>query len=386
MSFLGKQGLAGATKTEVFQSILLWPTLEAKIECIAMIEIDGSAKSGSGTILRYAMALSSLFGEALHITNIRAKRDKPGLRPQHLASVKACAQLCHAKVEGANVNSKELLYKPGGKIKGGYYQFEIGTAGSATLLAQALLPLALFADGESILRISGGLFQDFAPSAHHMQRVFFPTLGKMGTKAQLEVIRPGYVPTGGGIIEVRINPASSGIKPLQLHKQGRVKSVAGVALSSHLKERMVSQRMAEECNKVLSEGGYLASIDVLYDETALSAGASLALWAETDTGCLLGSGQAGRRGRSSEEIGRHVARDLLDDLETGATVDRYLADQLIIYAALASGVTEYTIPHVTEHVDTNLWLVTMFGARVRFKDNNLRVEGLGYARPSNTSG
>jgi RNA 3'-terminal phosphate cyclase (ATP) len=350
-----------------------------------VIEIDGSTKSGSGTILRHAVVFSSLLGEGLHITNIRAKRDKPGLRPQHLASVKACAQLCNARVDGAKVNSTELIYQPGGRIKGGHYQFEIGSAGSTTLLAQTLLPLAIFADGESTLRISGGLFQDFAPSAHHMQHILLPALGKIGIKGRLKVIRPGYTPRGGGVIEVSMSPAESALSPLRLMKQGRVKRVCGVALSSHLEERMVSQRMAEECNRGLSEKGYSATIELLYDETALSPGASLALWAETDTGCLLGSDQAGRKGRSSEEIGRRVARNLLDDLETSATVDRYLADQLVIYAALAGEITEYVVPQVSEHVDTNLWLVTRFGAKVSLEDNNLRVEGIGYTRPSNRS-
>jgi len=347
-----------------------------------MIYIDGSAKSGSGTIVRYAIALSSLLGEELHINNIRAKRDKPGLRPQHLASVTACARMCNAHVEGAVVNSREIVYKPGGKIKGGYYQWEIGTAGSTTLLVMTLLPLALFADKETVLRVSGGLFQDFAPSAHHMQHVLFPTLQKMGIKARLEVIRPGYVPKGGGIIQITIRPVDSSIKPLKLLKQGKVKAVTGLALSSHLREQRVSQRMAEECQKVLAGRGYQARIEAIWDETALQAGASLALWAETDSGCLLGSDQAGKRGRSSESIGRYVARNLLEDLKVGATVDRYLADQLIIYAALAGGATEYIIPRFTEHVDTNLWLVEKLGARARLEGNALHIEGLGYTRRS----
>ena len=350
-----------------------------------MIYIDGSAKSGSGTIVRYAVALSSLLGEELHITNIRAKRDKPGLRPQHLTSVTACAQMCGAHVEGATLNSRELTYKPGGGIKGGYYQWEIGTAGSTTLLVMTLLPLALFAEEETVLRISGGLFQDFAPSAHHMQHVLFPTLGKMGIKAGLEIIRPGYVPRGGGIIQVNIKPVGSGLKPLKLLKQGKVKEVTGLALSSHLREQRVSQRMAEECQKTLAEKGYRARIETLWDETALQAGASLALRAETDSGCLLGSGQAGKRGRSSENIGRFVAQNLLEDLKTGATVDRYLADQLIIYAALAGGTTEYIIPRLTEHVDANLWLAEKLGARTRLEGNTLHIEGRGYRGQSKTS-
>ena len=348
-----------------------------------MIYIDGSAKSGSGTLVRYAIALSSLLGEELHINNIRAKRDKPGLRPQHLASVRACAQMCGARVEGAVVNSREIFYKPGGRIRGGHYRWEIGTAGSATLLAMTLLPIVLFADKETILRISGGLFQDFAPSAHHMQHVLLSALGRMGIKAELELIRPGYVPRGGGIIQVKIKPVgSAGIKPLQLLKQGKVKQVSGLALSSHLREQRVSQRMAEECQKLLAQKGYQARIETLWDETALQAGASLALWAETDSGCLLGSDQAGKRGRSSEEISRFVARNLLEDLQAGATVDRYLADQLIIYAALAGGTTEYVVPRLTEHVDTNLWLAEKLGARTRVEGNTLYIDGLGYTRRS----
>jgi len=345
-----------------------------------MICIDGSAKSGSGTIVRYAVALSSLLGEELHINNIRAKRDKPGLRPQHLASVKACARMCGAQVEGAVVNSKEIVYKPGVRIKGGHYQWEIGTAGSTTLLVMTLLPIALFAEEEIVLRISGGLFQDFAPSAHHMQHVLFPTLEKMGIKAELEMIRPGYVPRGGGVIQVNIRPVTNGIQPLILLKQGKVEEVTGLALSSHLKEQRVSQRMAEECQKVLAAKGYPAGIETLWDETALQAGASLAVWAETDSGCLLGSDQAGKRGRSSEAIGRYVAQNLLDDLETGATVDRYLTDQLIIYAALAAGTTEYVIPRLSEHVDANLWLVEKLGAKTCLEGNTLHIEGIGYTR------
>ena len=343
-----------------------------------MIYLDGSARSGSGTILRYAVALSSLLGEEIHINNIIAKRDKPGLRPQHLASVTACAEMCSAQVEGAAVNSNDIVYRPGGKIKGSNYHWEIGTAGSTTLLIMTLLPIALFADKETVLRISGGLFQDFAPSAHHMQHVLFPTLEKMGIQAELEIIRPGYVPSGGGIIQVNIKPVVGSIKPLKLLKQGKVNEVTGVALSSHLREQRVSQRMAEVCHKILAEKGYHARIETLWDETALQSGASLALWAGTDSGCLLGSDQAGKRGRRSEDIGRHVAQNLLKDLMTSATVDRYLADQLIIYAVLAAGATEYIIPHLTEHVDADLWLAEKFGARIRLEGNYLHMEGLDY--------
>jgi len=345
-----------------------------------MIYIDGSAKSGSGTVVRYAIVLSSLLGEELHIDNIRAKRDKPGLRPQHLASVSACAELCDAEVKGATVNSQEIIYKPRRTISGGDYRWDIGTAGSTTLLAATLLPVALFAESETTFTLSGGLFQDFAPSAHHTQHVLLPTLAKMGITAGLEVIRPGYLPRGGGTIRVKVHPVSGAIKPLRLPTRGEITRVSGLALSSHLRQQRVSQRMAEQCQRVVASSGYRVAIDTLCDEAAPQAGASLAVWAETESGCLLGADRAGKRGRSSEEIGRYVARSLLEDLQTGATVDRYLADQLIIYSALASGVTEYVLPRFTEHIDANLWLAAKFGAKHRLEGARLRIEGMGHTR------
>ena len=345
-----------------------------------MIHIDGSAKSGSGTVLRYAVALASLLGEELRITDIRAKRDKPGLRPQHLAAVKACAEIAGARVTGAEVGSREMFYRPGKTLRGGDYRWEIGTAGSTTLLTMMLLPVAVFAGGETVFEATGGLFQDFAPSAHHMQNVLFPTLAKMGVEAEMQILRPGYVPGGGGTIRVRIRPVDRQVGPISLPEQGKVISIKGLSLSSHLREQKVSQRMAEECQRLLSEKGYGASIETVYDDSAPQAGASLAVWAETDSGCLLGSDQAGKRGRRSESIGRWVADNLLADLTTGATVDRFLADQLVIYAALADGVSEYVIPALTDHVDANLWLVEEFGARTRLDGNRLFIEGIGYGK------
>ena len=144
-----------------------------------MINIDGAQKSGSGTIVHFAVGLATLLGEELHLTNIRAKREKPGLRPQHLKAIEALRDICHGSLDGGEVGSKEIRFKPGGRAKGGYYEWDIGTAGSTTLLVMTLLPNALFSTGTISFKISGGLFQDFAPSAYHMQFVLFPTLKRM---------------------------------------------------------------------------------------------------------------------------------------------------------------------------------------------------------------
>ncbi len=343
-----------------------------------MLTIDGGVRSGSGTIVRYSVALASLLGKEIKIQNIRARRDKPGLRAQHLKVIQACQEMCHGMVGDASVGSKEITYIPKQRFKGGEYRWDIGTAGSTTMLAQSLLPLACFAEKPSKLRLEGGLFQDFAPSAYHMKFVLLPLLKQMGIQAKLDIKRPGYVPRGGGIIEIEVEPVKE-LKPLSLTEQGKILSIKGIALSSHLKEKKVSHRMAEECRKVLRSHGYKAEIEEIYDESSLQEGAALAIYAVTSSGNIIGSDRAGRPGRSSESIGRYVAQSLIEDIKTGAAVDRYIADHLILYAGLAEGTTRYLIPRVTEHVETNLWLIEeLLSAKTKISGNLVEMEGLGF--------
>ena len=343
-----------------------------------MITIDGAARSGSGTIVRYSVALASLLGKEIKIETIRAGRDRPGLRAHHLRAVQACREMCHGVVKNASVGSREITYTPGERFTGGEYNWDIGTAGSATMMAQTLLPLACFARTPSKFRLEGGLFQDFAPSAYHMKSVLLRFLELMGVQVKLDIMRPGYVPRGGGIIEVEVEPIEK-LKPLDLIDQGKILSLKGMALSSHLKEKRVSQRMAAECRRVLVSHGYEAEIEEIEDESSLQEGAALAIYAETSQGSRIGSDRAGRPGRSSESIGRYVAQTFVEDVRTGGAVDRYIADQLIIFAGLADGITRYSVPRITEHVETNLWLIEEFlGARTRVDDNVLEIEGIGF--------
>jgi len=344
-----------------------------------VIYVDGAQKSGSGTIVRFAVGLATLLGEELHLTNIRAKREKPGLRPQHLKAIQALQQICQGSLDGGEIGSEEIRFRPGGEIKSGCYEWDIGTAGSTTLLTITLLPVACFSTGAMSFKISGGLFQDFAPSAYHMQYVLFPILSKMGITAKFSIIRPGYVPRGGGVIGVAVEPVKGKIKPIRLPNQGDVAQIEGIALSSHLKEKRVSERMMQKCSEVLKSNGYSAQLKIAHDILALQRGAVLAIYAKTSSGCIIGADRAGEPRRTSEDIGRYVARSLIEDLTTGATVDRYLADQLIFYAALADGVSEYRIPRLTEHVETNLWLAeSILGAKTEVNKNLVRIQGIGY--------
>ncbi|HSE84014.1 MAG TPA: RNA 3'-terminal phosphate cyclase [Thermodesulfobacteriota bacterium] len=352
-----------------------------------MIEIDGSQKSGSGTIVRDAIPFSILLGEGVHLKNIRAKRDKPGLRPQHLKAIEAAAQISQGTLEGASVDSTEVRFNPGGGIRGGTFNWNIGTAGSATMLALSVIPLALFADAPSNYRITGGLFQDFAPSVYHLKYVLLPIIRNMGAQIDLRIIQSGYVPQGEGQIEVKVIPLRKKLKAFTLNRQGNVISIKGIALSSLLKERKVSERMAEECMNELKTEGYDSHIDIIYDtkekptydRASIQAGAALAVWAGTDTGCLLGADMAGKLRRGAEFIGRQTAKNLLEDLMTGATVDRFLADQIIPYAALAEGYSSYLFPRMTDHIESRLWLIEeMLGAEVEVKSNLVNIKGAGY--------
>lgn len=346
-----------------------------------MLRVDGAAKSGSGTIVRTAVALAALLGEELHLTNIRAKRDKPGLRPQHLRAVRAVAELCEGELDGAAVGSMELYFRPGKVVLGGEYLWDIGTAGSTTMLALTVLPVAAFAGEPCLFRIRGGLFQDFAPSAFHTQHVLLPALREMGLEAELEVVHPGYVPKGGGIIELKVKPLRGKLRPFVREELRGELRFWGIALSSHLKERKVSERMAKRCQAVLRRRGIEASFSILHDETAHQPGAALALFCEDERGARLGADRAGAPRRPAEEIGETVARMLLADLDAGATVDRHLADQLILYAALAEGESRYLIPEVTDHVESNLWLVEeILGAKWEIRGKLLVIRGIGYGR------
>lgn len=345
-----------------------------------VITIDGGQQSGSGTIVRYATAFAALLREPVRVVNARAKRPKPGLRPQHLSSVLACAELCGGTTQGVAVGSSEFTFIPGKRIRGGSFAWNIGTAGSTTMLALSILPLACFAESPVTAQITGGVFQDFAPSPHHMQHVLAPFLRHMGVTVELRLIRAGYVPQGSGVIELDVQPARDGLQSLVMTEQGAVRQIGGVAFASHLEERQVSERMASTCEAHLAAAGFSATIARVADTTAVHAGASLAAWAETSTGWVLGADRAGALRRSSESIGRFVATTLLEDMNAGATVDRHTADQLILFAALAHGVSRYRTPRHTDHIDSNLWLIEQFGARGHLQQRDIVIEGIRFQR------
>jgi RNA 3'-terminal phosphate cyclase (ATP) len=220
-----------------------------------------------------------------------------------------------------------------------------------------------------------------------MQQVLLPTLARMGVRSTLKMLRPGYVPRGGGTIEMETHPANGRLTPVIMKEPRAVRSVHGVSLASHLESQQVAERMARQCRKSLSAKGLHGDIQIVDDATAPQRGAALFVCAETETGCLIGADQAGRVGRRAEDIGAFVARNLVEDLESGATVDRHLADQLILFAGLAEGTSTYLIPRMTDHVDTNLWLIErILGAETRVEGTQVIIRGVGFRKDNTVRG
>jgi RNA 3'-terminal phosphate cyclase (ATP) len=344
-----------------------------------MLTIDGSRYSGSGTIVRQAVAFSALTGQPIHVINARVKREKPGLRPQHIRVVEAIAELVHGRAEGLTPGSQEFTFQPSQLKAGRHYHWDIGSAGSTTMLALGVLPVLAFSGSPVTVELRGGLFQDSASSAFHLQQVLLPVLGKMGLHAEMAIKRPGYVPRGEGILSLTVKPLTGPLRALIREETGPVTRLWGIALSSHLEERQVSRRMAESAQAVLSESGYQADIEIRHDTESPQRGAALALFADEGEAVRLGADQAGALRRRAESIGKHVAKQLLDELASGATLDRFAADQIIPFAALAEGESRFTIPAVSDHVLTSAWLAeTFLDAHVHVDGRRLVIHGVGF--------
>jgi len=321
-----------------------------------LIEIDGSQKSGSGTILRLAVALAAILQQELHIYNIRQNRPQPGLRPQHLEAVLASARICDAELRGAELNSRELWFKPK-KVKGGKVEAEIGTAGSIPMLLMTVLPICVFAEKNVYLHVSkGGTDVRNSPSINYIRFVLMPMLKHMGINVSLTIQKYGYYPKGMGEITAVVEPCKS-LKPLRLEAFGKIHTIGGISVCTFLDDRKVAERQAKAAKEYLKEKGFEADIKIVNDKSnPLQKGSSLVLWAETDTGVVLGADAIGELRKTSEFVGREAAEKLYAEIYTKPTVDVHLADMLIPYIALAKGESIYFTRTISEHLETNIWL------------------------------
>ncbi len=323
----------------------------------SVIEIDGSYGEGGGQILRTALAFSTILKQPIRITRIRAGRKHPGLQPQHLKSIEALTTLSNSYAEGNQIGSKTITFFPG-EIVPGRYEFDIGTAGSVTLLLQAiLLPLSL-SQGESRLILKGGTHVEWSPPFHYLTEILLPTLARMGVQVEVELQRWGWYPRGGGQIDLKIEPARR-LTPILFNQRGAIKRIYGLSAISNLPKHVAERQREQALRRIERECHFEAEIEVLPDIPSKDQGSFLFIVVESEGG-KAGFSSLGRRGKRAESVGDEVVDALKDYIVSDACLDAHLPDQLVPFLAIAHGQSSFTTTRVTEHLLTNLWVIQHF--------------------------
>lgn len=345
-----------------------------------MIELDGSFGEGGGSVFRQALALSILTGKEFKIINIRKGRENPGLAPQHQASLEAAAKLCNAEMVGNYLGSEEVSFKPG-EFKGGSHRIDIGTAGSITLLLQSLVLPSIFSGKKVSFIITGGTDVKWSQPFDYFNSVFL-TQARRYADIEANLFRRGYYPKGGGEIRVSINGRCSweDAPALLLIEQKRLLQLRGVShASADLADAKVAERQATNAELSLRKMKVPISIATQYSKSD-STGSGVTLWAvfgddEVDQSdpVVLGADSLGDRGKKAELVGTEAAERLAEIIGSGAAVDEYLADQLIPFMAVASGVLRTT--KITDHVRSNIYVAEKFlDSKFTIKDNTISCE------------
>jgi RNA 3'-phosphate cyclase len=343
-----------------------------------MVRIDGSHTEGGGQILRTALALSTLTGRPFRAEKIRQNRPAAGLKQQHLSAIQALTRMSSARVEGAALGAGEIGFWPG-RIKPGAYSFDIGTAGSVTLLLQALLLPCLFAEDEVILKLTGGTDTRWSMPVDYFTNLILPIFRHF---SGIEVVRMqrGFYPRGQGALELKIRPSAgmgqtqgnvalfaairSRMPRLNLAERSPAIAIKGISVASSALERArVAERQAQAAREALGTG---LSIEIRSEYCrSASPGTVITLWALDLDGRALAAGDAlGEKGKPAEAVGREAAGKLLDTLRTDAVVDVHLADNLIPLLALAGGAIRTVA--VTGHLRANMYVCERF-LDLRFK-------------------
>lgn len=320
------------------------------------VQIDGS--QGGGAIVRVAVGLSAATQRRVEITGIRESRPNPGLRPQHLAGVNAVATLTDADVKYGDVGSSKLVFEPH-KLQETDIRIDISTAGSVGLALQPLQIALLNRDMEVNITVDGGAtVGKWAPPTPYLKHVMLPVFEQFGHQQELTVKRHGFYPEGGALVKATIGPSS--LEPIDYTERGELTAVHGVSLAStHLKDAEVAERQRTEARRILANKhpSLDMNIDTAYVETK-SPGSCIVLWAETDTGAILGADDIGEKGKRAEVVGKEAATALLGEFRRNAPLDRWLSDQIIPLLGVAGG--RIRVSELTDHVKHNLAVTEKF--------------------------
>ena len=315
-----------------------------------MILIDGSLGEGGGQILRSSLSLSMVTGESVQIVNVRANRKQPGLKPQHLTALRAAAEVCSAKVSGDALRSMQVTFSPG-SIRASEYRFDVGTAGSATLVLQTILPALLTAGSASRVEVLGGTHNPWSPPFDYLKVVLAPLLARMGHRLDLALLRHGFFPAGGGRIRAVITPAAAPER-LELTERGEVRRTQATALVSQL-PRSIAER---ELDVV---GQRLGWTRTRVEEVDAAGPGNICLCeveCEHLTELFIGFGQ---RGKPAERVAADAVREVRNYLRSGAPAGEHLADQLLVPLAVAGGGC-FDTTALSTHTQTNLQVIERF--------------------------
>lgn len=326
-----------------------------------MFVLDGSQGEGGGQVLRTALALSVATGTPFRLENIRAKRRRPGLRPQHLASIRAAAAVGDAEVEGDTKGSPVIVFRPRG-ILPGTYQVDVGTAGSATLVLQTVLPPLLTASGPSTLTVDGGTYNPFAPPYDFLERTYLPIVQQLGPRLRARLVRPGFAPAGGGRIVLEVEP-SERLGPLDLRERGEIHSRRATALFSRLPPHVAKRELSVVAQRL----GWPPD-ELHAQELGQARGPGNALLLEIAcehvTEVFFSPGE---KGVHAETVALRAVMEVFAWLDADVPVGEHLADQLLLPLALGSGGVFRTLP-LSSHARTQIDLIQ------RFLDAEVEVE------------
>ncbi len=322
-----------------------------------MIEIDGAIGEGGGQILRTSIALSITTGTPVRIFNIRKNRPKGGgLRPQHITAINALKIISDSKVQNIFEGSKEIIFIPG-TPKPGKYKLNIGTAGSISLVLQAVLPAIASIDGTFEFHITGGTDVSWSPPIDYLRNVLFPVLKEMGINTEINVLKRGYYPKGGGEVLIRIN-GQDNLKPIIAIERNENVRIKGISHVTNLPKH-IAERQANSAIKLIKNAGFTEiSIDIEhnYSREYIGKGSGICIWAEGEN-IGIGGDALGEKGKRAEVVGQEAAKKLISALETKMSFDLHMGDMLIPFLAIAKGISKIGVSHITKHLITNIEIV-----------------------------
>jgi RNA 3'-phosphate cyclase len=330
-----------------------------------MIDIDGSHGEGGGQILRTSVSLSAVTGQPVRIFNIRSKRKNPGLAPSHMTAIEAVAKMSDADIDGIYPGSTEIVFKPR-EVLGGQFEFDVGTAGSISLVLQTCLIPAILSRSPVNIAVKGGTDVNWSPPIDYMRLVHLPILSMFGPSCELQIRARGFYPEGGGEVSVEVSPAGD-LAGVELTSPGKTMDIVGVSYVQNLPKRIAARIKDAAMKKLLEQHAVKIDSDV---RKGISTGAGIVLAARCED-TILGASALGAKGVRSEVLGETCALDLMETVKSGATVDEHMLDQVLPYMALAKGKSTVVAEELTQHAETNMWVIERFLGK-RFKVEKIR--------------